>query len=119
MNPGIRRPSPVTSSPNAKGDKETQQPKKKAKHMVDNPLFREEQMAEDTLSPIKEPMGSPIRKHHEAAWTGGVSRKLFGNVRPEDEWYIAESDSEDIAEAMREDDLDDEIPEDDDLVALQ
>ncbi|CAI0549166.1 unnamed protein product [Linum tenue] len=51
--------------------------------------------------------------NRESTWSGGSS-KLFTNLHQVDEWYVADSDSEDVAAAMREDDLDDEVPEDDD-----
>ncbi|CAI0453976.1 unnamed protein product [Linum tenue] len=47
------------------------------------------------------------------AWNTG-SHKIFTAHSQVEEWYVAESDSEDVAAAMKEDDLDDEIPEDDD-----
>ncbi|CAL1377817.1 unnamed protein product [Linum trigynum] len=50
---GIRRPPPVTSSPNSKGEKETQPPKKRAKPRFNNPLFGIASMEEDTLRRTK------------------------------------------------------------------
>ncbi|CAL1393285.1 unnamed protein product [Linum trigynum] len=42
------------------------------------------------------------------AWGSG-SRKLFSEVVREESWYVAESDSEDVAEEIREADCDEEL----------
>ncbi|CAN0918489.1 hypothetical protein LINGRAHAP2_LOCUS30895 [Linum grandiflorum] len=80
---GTRRPQSASSSPSGKGDRDTQHAKKKVKdtYMAD----KEEQLN---------------------VWTQGT-RKLFERL---DDWYVADSDSEDVAEMTREEDdeLDDE-----------
>ncbi|CAI0548986.1 unnamed protein product [Linum tenue] len=50
------------------------------------------------------------------AWTskGGAARKLFPDRPRTEEWYVADSDSEDVAEAIREDGLEEEIDDEDD-----
>ncbi|CAL1411702.1 unnamed protein product [Linum trigynum] len=110
---GVRCPPPVTSSPNSKRDRETRQPKKKAKHMRDKPLFGEEDTTTPMYAPMEEADIIPAKATSESVWEGG-SRKLFSNLHQNDEWYVAESDSEDVAASMKEDDLDDEVPEDED-----
>ncbi|CAI0435087.1 unnamed protein product, partial [Linum tenue] len=44
---GQRRPPTASSSPNSKGEKETQQPKKKVRPMSVNPRFETQPMTED------------------------------------------------------------------------
>ncbi|CAL1390043.1 unnamed protein product [Linum trigynum] len=73
LSSGTRRPPPVTSSPNAKGEKETQQPNKRAKPMFNNPLFGTTSMEEDTLVQDKEPTNSPKQHPREPAWSSGVA----------------------------------------------
>ncbi|CAL1382964.1 unnamed protein product [Linum trigynum] len=46
-----------------------------------------------------------------SSWSDG---KSFNEMVVTDAWYISESDTEDIHEAIKEDDLYDEVPEDDD-----
>ncbi|CAL1403036.1 unnamed protein product [Linum trigynum] len=48
-----------------------------------------------------------------SAWSG---RRLFSDSIADNAWYVAESDSEDVAEAMKDDELNDVVPDDDDPV---
>ncbi|CAN0917279.1 hypothetical protein LINGRAHAP2_LOCUS30196 [Linum grandiflorum] len=115
---GLRRPSPASPSSPPLKDKESFQANKKVKSMnpvksigvdentaIQQPKLKvpSEQPLEDQTMP-----DAPIGRNF---WTEG-SHHLFGRT---DNWYIAESDSEDVAETMR--DEDDEIEdEDDDLL---
>ncbi|CAN0830922.1 hypothetical protein LINGRAHAP2_LOCUS1567 [Linum grandiflorum] len=118
---GARRPLTASSSPTSKGDRDTQQAKKKVRAMDLNQsaglgdveiedVSHEETTQEESKqdSPMKETYTQPN------AWTERVN-SLFEEYRGHDEWYVADSDSEDVAEAMREEDdmVDDE--EDDPL----
>ncbi|CAL1393145.1 unnamed protein product [Linum trigynum] len=118
-NAGSRRPPQTTSSPNSKADREMQQAKKRAKAMKANPLFEAALDMEETVEmegihgqDDVDGTQNPVRTPLVSAW--GQGNKLFSDVLQEDVWYVAESDSEDVNAAMHEDDLDDEIPEDDD-----
>ncbi|CAN0871527.1 hypothetical protein LINGRAHAP2_LOCUS9865 [Linum grandiflorum] len=118
---GARRPLTASSSSTSKGDRDTQQAKKKVRAMDLNQsaglgdveiedVSHEETTQEESKqdSPMKETYTQPN------AWTKRVN-SLFEEYRGHDEWYVADSDSEDVAEAMREEDdmVDDE--EDDPL----
>ncbi|CAN1245897.1 hypothetical protein LINGRAPRIM_LOCUS3057 [Linum grandiflorum] len=82
---GLLRPPPTTSSPTGKGDRDTQQAEKKVRDRV---------MEENAALPN--------------AWTQRFN-SLFDEYRNQDGWYVADSDSEDVAEAPREED--DEVNE--------
>ncbi|CAI0431417.1 unnamed protein product [Linum tenue] len=69
-------------------------------------LFGSEVMMEDGPN-VDEAVENEATKPPNA-WGG---RKLFADVLSGDTWYVAESDSEDVAQAMREEDHDDETPE--------
>ncbi|CAI0402279.1 unnamed protein product [Linum tenue] len=69
-------------------------------------------MEEEHVLDEKNNGGDPTNNSPSSA-QGTGARKLFSTFLIEEEWYVAESDSDDVAEAIREDDLDDEIPEDD------
>ncbi|CAL1354351.1 unnamed protein product [Linum trigynum] len=101
---GQRRPPTETSSLNPKGDREAQHMKKKAKQTapVNNTLLEDEGgSGKDTAR--KSPPSSP----RPNVWSQGTgaARRLFGGEIRMDEWYTADSDSEDAATAMREDGL--------------
>ncbi|CAL1388660.1 unnamed protein product [Linum trigynum] len=118
---GSRRPPSATSSPNGKSDKESQQATKRPKSMSENPLFQASPMVKDVANHATQSMAqgedsqppNPEKQWRSTAWTSGP-RNLFSEVLAEDVWYIVDSDSEDVTAAMKEDDVDDEVPEDDD-----
>ncbi|CAL1360712.1 unnamed protein product [Linum trigynum] len=68
----------------------------------------------EDMSSQETEQGSPKQGDEENAWKGSGARKLFNDLHAEDDWYVGESDSKDVVAAMREDDLDDEVPENDD-----
>ncbi|CAN0898841.1 hypothetical protein LINGRAHAP2_LOCUS19938 [Linum grandiflorum] len=126
---GARRPSQGTSSPKAKGDRESQQAKKKVPSMdLNSSAGLEEVMMEDvTHEETMEDTASETQNHEPTqagstgnkeklteqhsipnAWTS-VTQCLFGR---HEKWYIADSDSEDVAESSKEED--DELDDDDD-----
>ncbi|CAL1406505.1 unnamed protein product [Linum trigynum] len=49
---GFRRPVVATSSPNGKGEKETQQAKKRLRSLITNPLFGNETVMEDAAKDV-------------------------------------------------------------------
>ncbi|CAL1414522.1 unnamed protein product [Linum trigynum] len=124
---GVRRPPEVTSSPDGKKARESQHPKKRVRgiDLVNETVSMEEVLVEDITdeeipetqkqeyqgtqipSPPSQPQSqtSPVPA---MAW--GVGRKA---VR-EEAWYVEDSDSEDVAEAMREDGVDDSPVEEED-----
>ncbi|CAL1370301.1 unnamed protein product [Linum trigynum] len=113
---GQRRPPTDSSSPNPKGDREAQQTKKRAKPTVavdisdDNPNdVHMEPVANLPISPTNH---SP----KVSAWSHGMgaTHRLFGDFAKTDEWYVADSDSEDVAAGMREDGREAEPEEEDD-----
>ncbi|CAN0858734.1 hypothetical protein LINGRAHAP2_LOCUS7429 [Linum grandiflorum] len=77
---GLRRPTTASSSPTAKGDRDSQQAKKKVRDSKRN---------------------EPTSRAN--AWVKRTNT-LFEEFRGKDEWYVADSDSEDVAAAMREED---------------
>ncbi|CAN0908379.1 hypothetical protein LINGRAHAP2_LOCUS25255 [Linum grandiflorum] len=81
----------MTSSPSAKGERDSQQAKKRIKAL--------------NLNKSHEP------NRAENVWTKGTEN-LFRRV---DDWYVADSDSEDVATAMLEDDEETELDDDDPL----
>ncbi|CAN0903024.1 hypothetical protein LINGRAHAP2_LOCUS22333 [Linum grandiflorum] len=113
-------------SPSGKGDKESQHDKKRIKPLnfatksglEDVPIDQnaDETTAKENSSPKQaaedHAMPDPPQLHN--AWTEG-SRHLFG--RPEG-WYVADSDSEDIAEIIREEDECHDDEEEDPLCPL-
>ncbi|CAL1381667.1 unnamed protein product [Linum trigynum] len=129
---GIRRPPEVSSSPDGKKAQEEQHPKKRVRPLsftgdsspmdeviVEDITLEEQQETHRTMSPRtmepenqpnmeKEPPAPPTKP---SAWGEG-RKKLFSEAVKEVEWYVAKSDSEDIAEAMREEDNEDEDLED-------
>ncbi|CAL1393555.1 unnamed protein product [Linum trigynum] len=102
---GQRRPPFASSSPNPKGDKEAQHAKKKAKPTTT--ILATEAFAEDvTMEAEAEQMRtSPTHTLLSSAWTHGMraARRLFGEDARTEEWYVADSDSEDVAATMRDD----------------
>ncbi|CAN0918880.1 hypothetical protein LINGRAHAP2_LOCUS31138 [Linum grandiflorum] len=109
---GVRRSASLSLSPPGKGDKESQHDKKRIKPLnfakksglEDVPIDQnaDETTTKENSSPKQaaedHAMPDPPQLHN--AWTEG-SQHLFG--RPEG-WYVADSDSEDIAETIREKD---------------
>ncbi|CAL1379395.1 unnamed protein product [Linum trigynum] len=102
---GQHRPPTASSSPNPKGDREAQQTKKRAKPSMTFPgnTPMQEAAFEETMSDgQKTPRPASPRP---SVWgsSAGAARRLFGDSSHTGTWYIADSDSEGIAEAMRED----------------
>ncbi|CAL1371131.1 unnamed protein product [Linum trigynum] len=99
---GQRRPPTESSSPNPKGAREAQQTKKRAKQS--EPVMDEEIAYVENYSQQSPSSQGP----KQSAWgTGsGATRKLFGDQARQGVWYVAESDYEDIAEAVRQEGLD-------------
>ncbi|CAI0374832.1 unnamed protein product [Linum tenue] len=121
-NGGQRRSPVMSSSPNGRDEKEAQHPKKKAKNVRENPTYEPDPMMEDSTT-VQQPRetenvdGSQAvspRSAPQSAWGAGTKKKLFSDMLTEDSWYVADSDSEDVAMALKEDDLDDEVLENDD-----
>ncbi|CAL1353872.1 unnamed protein product [Linum trigynum] len=102
---GKVRPPTESSSPNKLGDRETQHTKKRAKPMLAEPTVsgEEDVILDDSMeSPNAMPQKGPTK-----AWDQGTStaRCLFSDVIRTDRWYVADSDSEECAEAILEDGL--------------
>ncbi|CAL1370801.1 unnamed protein product [Linum trigynum] len=110
---GTRRPPTATSSPNTAAEKETEQMRKRLKQSYACQLFESEAMAEDFPNLNSSP-GSPQVKGTEPPPSAWTCRRLFSELIGDDAWYVAESDSEEVAETMKDDELDDMIPDDDD-----
>ncbi|CAL1388780.1 unnamed protein product [Linum trigynum] len=111
-----RPPQLASSSPTGKGDRETQHTKKNARLMCANPLFVVDEMVEDpemietepTVEEPVKPASLPQTEIPPLAWGAGAGAKnFFSDV-------IAESNSKDVAEAMKIENLDDEVSEDED-----
>ncbi|CAL1378439.1 unnamed protein product [Linum trigynum] len=113
---GHRRPPSASSSPNPKGDREAQQSKKRAKQTAERIHVESDSDAvlEDApeMKDKRNDSGSPPA----SAWTSGTgaARRLFSEFFNPDEWYVADSDSEDVAAAIREDGLEDGMEVNDD-----
>ncbi|CAL1370838.1 unnamed protein product [Linum trigynum] len=105
---GQRRSPSASSSPNPKGDREAQQSKKRVKQTVQGVQIESDSdvILEDvaTTEEQRTRSGTPP----PSVWNAGtgVARRLFSDFLKTDEWYVADSDSEDVAEAMREDGMD-------------
>ncbi|CAL1410591.1 unnamed protein product [Linum trigynum] len=124
---GSQRASGVFSSPNGKKDREIQQPKKKVRplefpedkdmnfEVVVEDITKEEiEMSCDQDHHVDHITHSPKTSQPQPMAWGVGRKKLFSEAVMEESWYIADSDSEYVAEAMREDNQDDLIAEDDD-----
>ncbi|CAL1401618.1 unnamed protein product [Linum trigynum] len=59
----------------------------------------------------KETQQTRKRTKSSFVWIGKMS---FSELMSDKVWYVAESDTKDIHEAMREEDIDDEVPDEDD-----
>ncbi|CAI0445871.1 unnamed protein product, partial [Linum tenue] len=100
------------------GDRETQHAKEKARLMCANSLFVTNEMVEDpemietepTVEEPVKPASLPQTEIPPLAWGAGAGAKnFFSDVIAEEAWYIAESNSKDVVEAMKIDNLDDEV----------
>ncbi|CAL1387431.1 unnamed protein product [Linum trigynum] len=129
---GVRRPSEVTSSLDGKKARETQHPKKRVRgiDLANENVNMEEVVVEDITDeetqetqkqeyPNIQTQNPPSQTQSQTspvpsmAW--GVGRKkLFSEAVREETWYVEDSDSEDVAEAMREDDAEDSPVEEED-----
>ncbi|CAN0846263.1 hypothetical protein LINGRAHAP2_LOCUS4370 [Linum grandiflorum] len=90
------------SSPSANGDRDAPHVKKKVRAMdLNQDQGMDEVILEDITNSEETSKSDPVPPPN--AWTQR-SNRLFENFRYDDEWYIADSDSEDVAEAMREED---------------
>ncbi|CAN0838663.1 hypothetical protein LINGRAHAP2_LOCUS2281 [Linum grandiflorum] len=107
---GTRRHQLASSSPSGKGDRDTQHAKKKVRAMdLNQPEGMEGVSIGDTtnmatteeINMDDSSMKNP--PENENVWTQRTN-KLFQELSKQDEWYVADSDSEDIASAMREED---------------
>ncbi|CAL1407316.1 unnamed protein product [Linum trigynum] len=102
---GQRRLPSTMSSPNPKGDRETQQSKKRAKSTT--PSIHPEELEDVEILDVrdKEMVRNALNNPEKLACTSGTgaARRLFSYVIKTDVWYVADSDSEDVAEAMRQD----------------
>ncbi|CAN0918877.1 hypothetical protein LINGRAHAP2_LOCUS31136 [Linum grandiflorum] len=113
---GTRRPLPTSNSLSAGDERETQHANKKVRPLDLNPP---QHMEEVTVEDVTDEENTQKSPSHEVlmedagtipnAWTQ-CSNKLFEEFRFNDGWYIADSDYEDVADSMREEDdyLDDE-----------
>ncbi|CAN0928867.1 hypothetical protein LINGRAHAP2_LOCUS36719 [Linum grandiflorum] len=106
---GTRRPASVSSSASAKDDREIHQAKKKARPLDINQSVNMDDVVIEDVTNTETPAGT---LHDEAmkenmiprnAWSKRLN-SLFVDNQNEEEWYIAESDSEDVAMSMREED---------------
>ncbi|CAN0917328.1 hypothetical protein LINGRAHAP2_LOCUS30230 [Linum grandiflorum] len=112
---GSRRPLPSSSSPSAKDDSDTQQAKKKVRPLDFQPLspiqdVDIEDVSTQDISSEQIPTDTPMKGTIPNARTERRNFLLEENT-PSDDWYVAESDSEDVAADMREED--DMLDEDD------
>ncbi|CAL1353413.1 unnamed protein product [Linum trigynum] len=101
---GSRRPAETTSSLNHKNAKETTQVKKhpRAINLVQEGIRMEDSQRGEEME--TEEIENTPENPHTSAWAGGGGRKLFGEGRQKEGWYIAESDTEDTLQAEKEDD---------------
>ncbi|CAL1407417.1 unnamed protein product [Linum trigynum] len=116
---GQHCPPPASSSPNPKGDREAQQSKKRAKPTI--PTNDVESAADGMTVDVE--MGEKQYSQSSpklAAWSSGMeaARRLFSDLLRPDAWYIADSDSEDVAAGIREDGMEVNEEGDDDPVCL-
>ncbi|CAN0901138.1 hypothetical protein LINGRAHAP2_LOCUS21245 [Linum grandiflorum] len=122
---GVRRPAQTSSSPNSKSDKASHPAAKKVRAMTfTKPIGTEESIVQEVevedvlvedVTYEDDLMKDPVENNKQSkappvpnAWTNDAA-KLFDRS---EEWYVADSDSEDVAESMREED--DMMDEDDD-----
>ncbi|CAL1413259.1 unnamed protein product [Linum trigynum] len=101
---GVWRPSEVSSSPNTKNEKEATQPKKKVRPLN----FDQQGVVEDITAGEMEAEESPQPERGEGKRGSPVwqerKRRLFRDVVQPDTWYVAESDTEDVVQAEKEED---------------
>ncbi|CAL1368213.1 unnamed protein product [Linum trigynum] len=130
---GVRRPPELSSSPDGKKAKEAQHPKKWFRGLefqeenqdMDEVIIEDLTETEEDTDPIPQsgtppPQANNFPDNSQApkpasrpmAWGEG-RRKLFSEAVQEVEWYVADSDSEDVDEGMREDDRDEATMEED------
>ncbi|CAN1245629.1 hypothetical protein LINGRAPRIM_LOCUS3003 [Linum grandiflorum] len=116
---GLRRPSPASSSPTAKGDRDTQHAKNKVWAMdlnqeagLGDVEIEDVTHKEQTKGDNSETLDSTMKLVQPNAWTERTNT-LFEEFRCQDDWYVADSDSEDVAAEMREEDDEIDAEEDD------
>ncbi|CAN0919977.1 hypothetical protein LINGRAHAP2_LOCUS31768 [Linum grandiflorum] len=127
---GARRASQAISPPSAKSDNASQHAKKKARVMnlnqsaglddvinvaataeevtVEDVIIEDVTHENDLSGNFTDDFAEPMRTAEPNAWNQGTT-KLFNRLY---EWYVTDSDSEDVAESMREED--DMMDEEDD-----
>ncbi|CAN0880263.1 hypothetical protein LINGRAHAP2_LOCUS13565, partial [Linum grandiflorum] len=112
---GVRRPAQTSSSPNSKSDKASHPAAKKVRAMTFTKEVEVEDVLVEDVTYEDDLMKDPVENNKQSkappvpnAWTNDAA-KLFDRS---EEWYVADSDSEDVAESMREED--DMMDEDDD-----
>ncbi|CAL1400973.1 unnamed protein product [Linum trigynum] len=128
----MRRPPKLSSSPDEKKEHESQHPKKRVRPLAlpDETCDMDEAIVEDITDEEEQKRENPHHNpsdsqcppsaptHATQAQTplgwGEARKKLFSEAVQEVEWYVAESDSEDAAKAMKEDARDEEREDTDD-----
>ncbi|CAI0446262.1 unnamed protein product [Linum tenue] len=112
---GARRTAMGSSSPDGKSEKETVQAKKKVRPLnLDTkersaPVVQTAAMDTETTETTQQEIPINEQKHNFSAWNNGTTG-LFKGAHMDEGWYVAESDSEDVANQEREEDY--ELDED-------
>ncbi|CAN0826632.1 hypothetical protein LINGRAHAP2_LOCUS743 [Linum grandiflorum] len=103
---GNRRSTPTLSFPFARDEREAQRATKKVRQM--EPISSPQNMEDVTIEDVSYEENAQTEPMEETelrpnVWTQR-SNRLFENSCLADEWYIEDSDSEDVVETMREED---------------